>query len=84
MLYRSGFLKPPKRTNIIIKMIPLHKIINRPSRWLKSLAGAAALALGLTISEHAATPTYQLLKTFTGASTGSGPKGEADLRQVAG
>ena len=57
-------------------MIPLHKITNRPSRWLKSLAGAAALALGLTISAHAATQThYQILKTFTRDSTGSGPKG---------
>ena len=54
-------------------MIPLHKIINRPSRWLKSLAGAAALALGLTISAPAATPTYQQLKSFGKPSSGAIP-----------
>jgi uncharacterized repeat protein (TIGR03803 family) len=44
---------------------------------LKSLAGAAALALGLTISAHAATPTYQLLKTFNGGDEpGTSPYGD--------
>ena len=55
-------LKPSENQSLltsaatVLKEPPLHEIINRPFRWL-NLAGAAALAFGLTISAHAGTFT---------------------------